>query len=421
MTDAGAMHPAPTFKERVFSLLEDAGLGNTAARRLDVAIVVLILINLTTAMLDTVPDLRARYELFFQVAELVTVGAFTVEYVLRIWVSDLNLTLRRHGPVGARLRYVVQPVAIIDLIAIAPAIVAIFLPDFPASTLVVFRLLRFLKLARYSPGMRSLVSALASERRALMASAIIMAGLIVVMASLLHAVEGGLQPKAFGSVPAALYWAVATVTTVGYGDVVPITPLGKTIAGFAMIMGFSLFALPVGIIATAFAREIHKRDFVVTWGMLARVPLFAELSAADIAAIMPLLHAQSVEGGTLIAAAGEEAHSMYFIVSGQVEIRVEDQHFVLEQGAFFGEIAILRRARRSADVVALSDCQLLVLEAADLHYLEAKRPDIGRQIRAAARKRLAEEPVTPHGDLTTEELKSTEPAEDVSQEPDESN
>ncbi|HEY8594806.1 MAG TPA: cyclic nucleotide-gated ion channel [Devosiaceae bacterium] len=409
--DSDEEQPVLTLKQRVFAVLEESGLGYPAARRVDRIIVALIVVNLLAVGLGTVAEYEARYGTWFLVVEAITVTAFTVEYLLRLWVADLHLTLRQAGPVRSRLRYAVQPTAIIDLLAIAPALVALFFPDLPFGTLVAFRLLRFLKLTRYSPGMRSLVNALASERRALLASAIVMIGLIVFAASLMHAIEGKLQPDKFGSLPAALYWAVTTITTVGYGDVVPITPLGKIVSGLAMITGFSLFALPVGIIATAFAREIHKRDFVVTWGMLARVPLFSELGAADIAAIMPLLHAQSVESGTVITTAGEPAHSMYFVVSGTVEVALPDQQIALGAGSYFGEIAVLKKARRSADVIALSDCSLLVLDAADFHHLIAQRPDIGRQIRNAGRRGKAEESVTPQGDITAGELETSDPAE----------
>jgi len=394
-------------KLRLFSALEEGGAGNRTALAVDRAIVALILANLFTAMLSTVSELAA-FEPVFVTVEIATVSAFALEYALRLWVADEHLTLRCHGPIGARLRYMIQPVAIIDLMAILPAAAAMIFVDAPLAMLVVFRLLRFLKLARYSPGMRSLVSAVTSERRALLACGVIMGGLILIAASVMHVVEGGAQPEAFGSVPAAIYWAIATISTVGYGDVIPVTPLGKAVAGLAMITGYCMFALPVGIIATAFAREIHQRDFVVTWGMLTRVPLFADLEADDIAAIVPLLQALKVEAGTHITKAGEPAHSMYFIVAGEVEVRLPRGGVVLNEGAFFGEVAVLRKSRRTADTVALEPTRMLVLEAGELQNLMQRRPEFGTRILAAASKRLRENEALADGDILGEELAESE-------------
>ena len=157
----------------------------------------------------------------------------------------------------------------------------------------------------------------------------------------MHVAEADAQPDKFGTIPEAMWWAIVTLGTVGYGDVVPVTPFGKIVASFTIIGGLMMVALPVGIIATAFAREIHRRDFVVTWSMVARVPLFAELSAAEIAHIMPLLRAQIVGPGANIVRRGEPAHSMYFIAAGEVEIELPDERVRLGGGQFFGEIAVL--------------------------------------------------------------------------------
>src|SRR6185295_9648747 len=136
--------------------------------------------------------------------------------------------------------------------------------------------------------------------------------------------ERHVQPDKLGTIPDAMWWAVVTLGTIGYGDVVPMTPLGKLIATMTIFCGFVMVALPVGIIATAFSEMIHRRDFVVTWGMVAKVPLFSELAAGDIADIMRLLRAQTVEPGGIIARRGDPAHSMYFIAAGEVEIALKD-------------------------------------------------------------------------------------------------
>ncbi|MDP1908977.1 MAG: ion transporter, partial [Hyphomicrobium sp.] len=160
-------------------------------------------------------------------------------------------------------------------------------PDF--RFLLVFRMVRFFKIARYSPAMRSLLNVLYRERRALFGCAAMTAGATLVLAALMHLAEGHVQPDKLGTIPDAMWWAIVTLGTIGYGDVVPVTMLGKLIATVAIFVGVILIALPVGIIATAFSEQIHRRDFVVTWSMIARVPLFAELDAGEIADIMELL------------------------------------------------------------------------------------------------------------------------------------
>jgi len=391
-------------KRRIFEILEVPPVGDTLATLVERAIVVLIVVNVLAVILETVPEYKRDYGRVFLSIELGTVFCFAIEYLLRIWIADEHVPFKRYGRIGARLQYMLSPSAVIDLLAVAPTLVGFSFGVYDVNVLVVFRLLRFLKLARYSAGMSSLFNAVASERRALFASAVIMIGLVVTAASFMHWIEGQVQPEKFGSIPLAMYWAITTLTTVGYGDMVPITPLGRALAGIVMVFGFCMFALPVGIIATAFAREIHSRDFVVTWGMVARVPLFAELSATEIADVMRLLRAQTVEAGTTITAVGEPAHSMYFISSGTVEIELPHEKLRLSDGAFFGEIAVLRRARRSADVVAMTHCRLLVLDAEDLQYLMQKKSDIAAHIRAVARERIAHEAVTPRGDIALEEI-----------------
>jgi voltage-gated potassium channel len=165
-----------------------------------------------------------------------------------------------------------------------------------------------------------------------------------------------------------------------------------------------MMALPVGIIATAFADQIHRRNFIVTWGMIARVPLFAELDASEISDIMELLRAQVAEAGQVIVRAGEPAHSMYFIAAGEVEIVVRGETIRLGVGQFFGEVAVLRRSRRSATVTALTRTSLLVLDAQDLHALMQRDPRVAARIKDVVQKRVGHEVVGEKGDLVEEEI-----------------
>jgi voltage-gated potassium channel len=176
------------------------------------------------------------------------------------------------------------------------------------------------------------------------------------------------------------------------------------LAGFTIFAGLLMMALPVGIFATAFANEVHRRDFIITWGLVARIPLFSTLTAAEVAEVMTMLRAQKVDSGTVIARRGEPAHAMYLIADGEVEIKLRHKHLRLGAGQFFGEIAALRRARRSATVTAVMTTRLLVLDAYDLHGLMDRQPELAARIQEAARAKLGHELNAPDGDLVSEEL-----------------
>jgi voltage-gated potassium channel len=145
----------------------------------------------------------------------------------------------------------------------------------------------------------------------------------------------------------------------------------------------------------------------VTWGMMARVPLFSELDAVEIADVMRLLRTQHVSAGEIIVRRGEPAHSMYFIAQGEVEIELPEERVVLGDGHFFGEVAVLRGARRSATVVAMRRTSLLVLDARDLHALMDREPRIAKRLHEVARNRLKREIVGPQGDIVTEEIEDS--------------
>jgi voltage-gated potassium channel len=298
----------------------------------------------------------------------------------------------------------------IDLLAVLPFWLAFVLPA-DVRVLLVFRVFRFLKLVRYSAGMRSLLDALHAERRALFGCFVILIGATLVAASIMHLVEGHVQPDKFGTIPEAMWWAIVTLGTIGYGDVVPVTALGRIVASITIFAGLIMIALPVGIIATAFSEQVHRRDFVVTWGMVARVPLFAHLEASEIADVMRLLRAQQVEAGAIIARRGEPAHSMYFIAAGEVEIALKHKRVRLGAGHFFGEVAALQRSRRSATATALVRTRLLVLDAQDLHALMEREPRIAEHVREIVRSRLGDELITPRGDLVAEEIETGDAGE----------
>jgi cAMP-binding proteins - catabolite gene activator and regulatory subunit of cAMP-dependent protein kinases len=390
-------------RRRFYEVLEQGPHGDSASAAVSRGLAFLVFVNIVAVVLESVPSLETAYGFWFDVIELTSLVVFSVEYILRLWVAAEHGSFLRLGAGRARLRYALSAPGLIDLAAILPFWLDIFLQT-DLRFLLFFRILRFFKLGRYSPGMSSLLDAIYAERRALFGCLVLLSGAALVSGSLMYLVEGHVQPDKLGTIPDAMWWSIVTLGTIGYGDIIPVTATGRLIASLTIITGIMMIALPAGIIATAFSNEIHRRDFVITWALVARVPIFAELDAAEIAEIMRLLRAQVMEPGTIIALRGDVAQSMYVIASGDVEIALPDRSIRLGAGQFFGEIAVLRRARRAATVTAISRVRLLVLDAHDLHALMERMPHVATHIRKVARERLGHDLVTKTGDLTEAEI-----------------
>lgn len=385
---AGRRNGLGLLRRQLYFVLE-SGKSSWAATAFDLFMVTLILANVAAFVAETEPSIGETLRAELRIFDVVSVAIFTLEYLSRLWVCVEHPPLHGMRVPRARLTWALTPPMLIDLAAILPFYLALFLPFDPRLARM-FRLARFFKLARVTPALSTLGRVLYNERRAIFGAIVVMLGLIVVSATVMYEVEGRAQPEAFGSIPRAMWWAIATLTTIGYGDVVPITPLGKFMASFVMIAGFGMFALPVAIISTGFAAEIHRREFVVTWGMVARVPLFSGLDAFTIGNLVQLLHAQVVEAGTVLVRKGEEATGMYFILSGQVEIEFPSGPVMLGDGEFFGEMALLESRRRAADIVALTRCTLLKLQATDFARFMQRHPDVRTKIAEIAKERLRE-------------------------------
>jgi voltage-gated potassium channel len=390
-------------RRRVYEILERGSPGDRLSVLVDRLIITLIAVNLIAVALESMPPFSPRYALAFDVIEYVSLAVFTIEYGLRFWAAVEQAPYYHLSRLAARWKYAVSAAGLIDLVAVLPFWFAFLLPG-DLRFLVVLRIVRFMKIARYSPAMRSLLDVLYSERRALFGCLVVMLGATFMAAAIMHLAEGRVQPDKLGTIPDAMWWAFVTLGTIGYGDVVPVTAIGKLVASATIFFGLIMIALPVGIIANAFTEEIHRRDFVVTWGMVAKVPLFSGLDAAEIADVMRLLRAQQVEPGAIIVRRGEPGHSMYFIAAGEVEIELPHERARLGVGHFFGEIAVLQRTRRSATAIAVTRASLLVLDASDLHALMDRDRRIAERVREMARGRLKHELVTPKGDIVTEEI-----------------
>lgn len=375
-------------RPRIHDILEMGVYGHRPGRVFDWLMIGLIIANVVAVAAETVPGIGARHREFFLAFEIFSIAVFTIEYGLRLWVAAEG----RGGDAAnwrVRLRYALTPLAIIDLLAILPFyLVAFAVPDM--RFLRIFRLVRLLKLVRYSPALLSLTRVLYQERRALIAALVIMSGLLFLSSSTIYFVERDAQPDAFSSIPASLWWAVTTLTTVGYGDVVPITPLGKMVGGIVMIFGLAFYAIPIGIVASAFSSEIHRRDFVVRYGLVARVPLFEDLGPEAIAEVSRLLHSIVVGAGAVISHRGQVAEGMYFLVTGEAEARAGGRAVRFLPGAFFGEISLFKETFQEVTVVALTRCQLMLLESHEFRHLLTMQPEIAHRLYAMMRSHLDE-------------------------------
>jgi voltage-gated potassium channel len=377
------------FKQKLHNILELSHPGNRIGRIFDGFMICLIIANVIAIVLESEEDLHQAYGDFFNTFDAVSVAIFTIEYVLRVWSCTVNKAAGYDHPVFGRLKYMSSPIAIIDLLAFAPFYIhAIYAIDL--RILRIFRLLRLLKLTRYSPALSIIWTVIVSQRRALTAWLLIIGMAMIFSSSIVYLFEHKAQPERFGSIPDAMWWAITTLSTTGYGDAVPVTGLGRIFGAITMLMGICMVALPTGVIATGFADEIKKHDFVINWRLVSMVPLFSRLDAVQIADIASLLTPLIVPPKFAIVRIDEEADSMFFIVSGKVEIEKHPHPVFLAEGDFFGEIGLLKKRRRTAAVVALTQCRLLELKASDFWELADKHPSLRENVETVADLRLGQ-------------------------------
>ncbi|NOU52612.1 ion transporter [Pseudoalteromonas sp. JBTF-M23] len=249
-----------TYREKVAALLEGSGRLYQAGRYLDLFLIALIMTNVVAIVLESVPSLAKQYHHQFLQLELVSVAIFTVEYLLRLWscVDKLEYKHLSCNNIKKRIKYFFSALAIIDLLAILPTLLMVFV-TFDLRFLRVIRLLRIFKLTRYSRAMQLLLAAFKEEGSSLMAAFFIMSVVLIMASCGIYLLEHDVQPDKFGSIPQAMWWAMATLTTVGYGDVVPITAAGRFFGGVITMLSMGMVAIPTGLLASSFADQLRKR------------------------------------------------------------------------------------------------------------------------------------------------------------------
>jgi len=246
-------------RRRVYEILEGTEAADGLSRAVQIFLMSIIVLNVAAVMLETEEPLAAAYRPWFRTFEAFSVVVFTIEYLLRLWV--VRESARYAWPVLGRVRYAFTPFALIDLAAILPAYLPMLLPlDLRfLRALRLLRLARLLKAGRYSRSIRTVVTVLRERKEELTATLMVFGVMLIVAAGLMYFAERDAQPQLFSSIPASLWWAVVTLTSVGYGDVYPVTVLGKVLAGIIAVVGIGLYALPTAILGAAFVEHIRYR------------------------------------------------------------------------------------------------------------------------------------------------------------------
>ena len=299
------------------------------------------------------------------------------------WVVRIRNSLKTGRP------YLTTGRGLLDTAGVVAVPIALLAGTEP-KTAWLFAVLWFVKVIPGIPGLRQLRRVLVLESGPLFSVLVLFLMVLFLGSVAEYFLERDVQPATFGNVPAALWWAVVTLTTTGYGDVVPITPLGRFIAAMVMISGLGVFGLWTGILATGFAAETRRDNFLKTWETVSKVPFFATLGPAAIADVTHMLRTMDLPARTTIIRKGQQGDCMYFIAAGEAEVELPGKKVALGEGAFFGEMALLGNSVRGANVTTTKVTRLLVLDLVDFRVLMARHPDLARTIDAEAKRRALE-------------------------------
>ncbi len=246
-------------KEKVHKFLDATDHSNSISKSFNFFLIALIILNTLAVLLETVESIQAQYQHLFFAFEVFSVAIFSIEYLLRLW--SITSSSKYSRPVSGRIKFVFSGDALIDLFAIVP----FYLPMLIGfdlrfiRILRLFRLVRILKISRYMHATKMIGNVFKAKREELLITLLLIFFLIIIVSSIMFHVEHEAQPDKFSSIPETMWWSVATLTTVGYGDVYPITVLGKTLASVIALLGIGMVALPAGILASGFSEELRKR------------------------------------------------------------------------------------------------------------------------------------------------------------------
>ncbi len=248
------------FKRRIYEIIENDAKQDWIGAAFDYFIVVLILLNVAAIVIESFQNLNSTLSTLLSNFEVFSVIVFTIEYVIRIWTADIKFEYKNQ--VSPKVRFITSPMGIVDLLAILPFYLPMLVPvDLRFIRILrLARLLRVMKLTRYSNALILIGKILKDKKDELIASVFLTFILLLVASSLMYYIEHTAQPNAFPNILASFWWAIATLTTIGYGDVYPITGWGRILSSIVALLGIGLVALPTGIISSSFIEEISKKS-----------------------------------------------------------------------------------------------------------------------------------------------------------------
>lgn len=245
-------------RRQLYEILKISDKKGSLSWKFDVFLITVILLNVLVTIIETVEDIYKQYRLFIDPFNWFSVIFFTIEYLLRVW-TIVEVARYRH-PVLGRLKFMLSPLAIIDLMAFLPFYLPFLGFDLRFVRLLrIFRLFRVFRVAKYIKAIDAIRHVIRQKKEELLVSLMFVAFLLIISSCIIYYVEHDAQPDAFSSIPATMWWSIATLTTVGYGDVYPITPLGRFLGSIIAVLGVGLFAIPTGILASGFSEEISKK------------------------------------------------------------------------------------------------------------------------------------------------------------------
>lgn len=247
-------------RQRVHEILDGDPLNAPPlAKAINAFIMLAIMVSVVVVVIESYQPIYEAERQFFEVFEVISVGFFSLEFLLRLWARGAAYSDDSGGKWRGRREYLTSFHGIVDVLTIAPFYLQLLLPGFDLRILRLLRLLRLLKISRYNSALEDLVRAITDERRSFLATLYILSIALTLTSALMYYAEGSVQPEKLASIPHAMYWSFITLTTVGYGDISPITPIGKLISAITALLGVSTVAMLTGIVTSSFASQVARR------------------------------------------------------------------------------------------------------------------------------------------------------------------
>jgi voltage-gated potassium channel len=386
-----------TTRARTYAILRQNNF-NPSGQRWRAFHLLALAVGLVAVAVSTLDSMPQFLDEALTAAILVVAGIFLAEYAVRLWVVPEASRYAGLSDGAARVRWALSTNGLIGLLAVVPAfVITIGSLRADSGIAAVFCILWILKLSLHAPAMTTLARVISNERGTLASVLIIFIIILVAAATATHLLERQGQPEQFGSIPAALWWGVVTLTTTGYGDVVPHTVGGKMVGAVVMVCGILVLALMTGILASAFSEEERRREYLRVWDQVTKVPMFTELGTVTLSEIVSKLRVRHYPPRIIVVRRDEPGDSMFFISEGEVEVRLPRDAVKLGQGAFFGEMALLDRRPRTATIATTRATTLLVLYASDFYQIASHIPSLVAAVEKEASRRRTENEVTLKG------------------------